>query len=119
MSSTLQVVPTPDGVNRARDSAFQDRDHALAAGGADRDQAAAGGALGRSCCASSLASTLTIRPPVAANGWPAASEEPFTLSLARSIAERGVEAEALLAEHRVLPGLERGEHLRANASWIS
>src|SRR6476619_8382286 len=39
--------------------------------------------------ASSLASTLTIRPPVAANGWPAASEEPLTFSLARSIEPSG------------------------------
>ena len=30
--------------------------------------------------ASSLASTGTMRPPVAANGWPAASEEPVTFS---------------------------------------
>ena len=63
--------------------------------------------------ASSLAATLTIRPPVAANGWPAASDEPLTLSRERSIgAERLVEPEALLAEHRVLPGLERRQHLR-------
>ena len=64
-------------------------------------------------CASSLASTVMIRPPVAANGWPAASEEPLTLSLAAvDRAQRRVEAEALLAEHRVLPRLERREHLR-------
>src|SRR5690606_36234292 len=31
--------------------------------------------------ASSLAVVATIRPPVAANGWPAASEDPWTLSL--------------------------------------
>ena len=35
--------------------------------------------------ASCLASCATIRPPVAANGWPAASDEPLTLSLDRSI----------------------------------
>ena len=57
--------------------------------------------------------SATIRPPVAANGWPAASEEPLTLSFdAVDRAQRGVEAEALLAEHRVLPRLQRGEHLR-------
>ena len=65
--------------------------------------------LGRS----SLASVATIRPPVAANGWPAASEEPLTLSLvAVDRAQRRVEAEALLAEDRVLPRRERGQHLR-------
>jgi len=35
--------------------------------------------------ASSLAAVATMRPPVAANGWPAASEEPLTLSRARSM----------------------------------
>src|SRR5690606_39546853 len=39
--------------------------------------------------ASSLASVATIRPPVAANGCPAANEEPCTLSLSRSIAPSG------------------------------
>ena len=49
---------------------------------------------------------MTIRPPVAANGWPAASDEPLTLSFdAVDRAEGFVEAEALLAEDRVLPGL--------------
>ena len=58
-----------------------------------------------------LASWATIRPPVAANGCPAASDEPLTLSFdAVDRAERGVEAELLLAEVRVLPGLQRGEH---------
>ena len=41
----------------------------------------------RSC--SALARPATIRPPVAANGWPAASEPPLTLSLARSIEPSG------------------------------
>ncbi len=63
--------------------------------------------------ASSLASVATIRPPVAANGCPAASDEPATLSLrAVDRAERRVEAQPLLAEDRVLPRLERREHLR-------
>src|SRR5207237_4030061 len=35
--------------------------------------------------ASSLASVATMRPPVAANGWPAASEEPVTFRRERSI----------------------------------
>ena len=35
--------------------------------------------------ASSLAAVATRRPPVAANGWPAASEEPLTFRRARSI----------------------------------
>ena len=63
--------------------------------------------------ASSLAATGMIRPPVAANGCAAASEEPLTLSFSRSIEPSGrVEAETLLAEHRVLPGRERRQHLR-------
>ena len=41
--------------------------------------------LGAAC----LASVATIRPPVAANGCPAASDEPLTLSLARSIVPSG------------------------------
>ena len=61
-----------------------------------------------------------MRPPVAANGWPAASDEPLTLRLAAvDRAERRVEAEPLAAELRVLPGRQRREHLAANASWIS
>ena len=51
---------------------------------------------------SSLASVATIRPPVAANGCPAASEEPSTLSLARSIVPEPV----------LLPRGERRQHLR-------
>src|SRR5205085_3477299 len=39
--------------------------------------------------ASSFASGATVRPPVAPNGWPAASEEPFTFSLSRSIEPSG------------------------------
>ena len=69
---------------------------------------------------SSFASVATIRPPVAANGWPAASEEPLTLSLGPvDSAERCVEAEARLAEVRVLPGLQGLSTVEANASWIS
>src|SRR6185312_5467028 len=39
--------------------------------------------------ASCLASWATMRPPVAANGWPAASDEPLTFSLDRSIEPSG------------------------------
>ena len=54
-----------------------------------------------------------MRPPVAANGCPAASEEPVTLSLvAVDGSERGVEAEPLPAEVLVLPGRQRREHGR-------
>jgi hypothetical protein len=38
---------------------------------------------------SSFARVATIRPPVAANGCPAASDEPLTFSFARSIGPRG------------------------------
>ena len=54
----------------------------------------------------------TIRPPVAAKGWPAASEPPLTLSFSSSIdAERLLASEPLAAEGLVLPGLQRAEHL--------
>ncbi len=62
--------------------------------------------------ASAFASEATIRPPVAANGCPAPSEPPFTFSFERSISPSGASRpEALLAEDRVLPRLERAEHL--------
>ena len=62
---------------------------------------------------SSLASVATIRPPVAANGWPAASEEPLTLSFdAVDRAQRRVEAE--LAPCRT-PGPPRPSAWRAPA----
>ena len=64
------------------------------------------------CSCRALARLATIRPPVAAKGWPAASEPPLTLSRSRSIAPSGfVAAEAVAAEGRVLPGLQRAEHL--------
>ncbi len=44
---------------------------------------------GLSSCASIFASPATMRPPVAANGWPVASELPFTFSFVRSIAPSG------------------------------
>jgi hypothetical protein len=52
-----------------------------------------------------------MRPPVAANGCPAASEDPLTLSLERSIDPRApVQAEPGPAEVLVLPGLQGGQH---------
>ncbi len=54
-----------------------------------------------------------MRPPVAANGWPAASEPPLTLSCSRSIEPSGSSRpRLLLAELRVLPGAQRAEDLR-------
>ena len=58
-----------------------------------------------------FASWATIRPPVAANGCPAASDEPLTLSFDRSIEPSGASRPSLLlAERRVLPRLQRREH---------
>ena len=59
---------------------------------------------------SSLASVARIRPPVAANGWPAASEEPATLSFARSIVPSAVV---------VSQAASVASTCEANASWIS
>ena len=54
-----------------------------------------------------------MRAPVAANGWPTASEEPLTLILARSMAPSGASLPSTrLAVAGILPGLERAEHLR-------
>ena len=62
---------------------------------------------------SAFASEATIRPPVAANGCPAASEPPLTLSLsAVDLAQRRVAPEPLAREHRVPPRLQRRQHLR-------
>ena len=58
-----------------------------------------------------LASWATIRPPVAANGCPAASDEPWTLSFERSIEPSGASRPSFSLQNvRVLPGLHRGEH---------
>src|SRR5207249_9852646 len=40
-------------------------------------------------CARSFARVATMRPPVAAKGWPTASDEPLTFSRARSIGPSG------------------------------
>ena len=72
------------------------------------------------CSASSLARVATIRPPVAANGCPAASEEPLTLSFgAVDRAERRVQAEPLLAELGSSHAVSVASTCEANASWIS
>ena len=75
---------------RAAPSPLQDGGHALATGGADGDQPA-GHVLSPlrfpfspsapPLSASSFASVATIRPPVAANGCPAASDEPVDVEL--------------------------------------
>src|SRR5271169_2560338 len=70
--------------------------------------------------ASCLASCATMRPPVAANGCPAAIDEPFTLSLDRSI-----EPSAASSPSRSLQyssdshAASVASTTDANASWIS
>ena len=62
----------------------------------------------------------TIRPPVAANGWPAASEEPLTLSLARSIEPSGASRPSRsLQKIGSSQALSVASTCEANASWIS
>jgi AcrR family transcriptional regulator len=69
---------------------------------------------------SSLASVATIRPPVAANGCPAASDDPATFSFSRSIDPSGASSPS-----RSLQKIGSSHALRvastcaANASWIS
>ena len=57
----------------------------------------------------SFAKVATIRPPVAANGWPVASDEPVTLSRSWSMdAQWRVQPQPVAAERLVLPrGLGR------------
>src|SRR5829696_8249587 len=69
---------------------------------------------------SCLASAATIRPPVAAKGWPAASEPPLTLSFWRSIEPNGPSRPS-----RSLQNSESSQAFSvqstwaAKASWIS
>ena len=64
-------------------------------------------------CFSSLAAVATMRAPVAANGWPAASDEPLGLIFAGiDAAQRRVQAEAGLAVVLALPRAQRAQHLR-------
>ncbi|MNC69438.1 hypothetical protein D3C75_1201230 [compost metagenome] len=69
---------------------------------------------------SNFARLATMRPPVAANGCPAASELPLTLSLLRSI-----EPSAVSSPRRVLQYSGSSQAFKvhstcaAKASWIS
>ena len=61
-----------------------------------------------------------IRPPVAANGWPAASEEPLTFSLERSIAPSGASRpRRSLQKTGSSHAFSVESTCEANASWIS
>ena len=72
----------------------------------------------RSC--SAFASEATIRPPVAANGCPAASEPPLTLSFARSIAPSGSSRPSFSrANTGSRHAFSVASTCAANASWIS
>jgi hypothetical protein len=86
-------------------------DDALAACRADRDEATCGTAVNVLALACSiLASEATMRPPVAAKGWPAASDEPLNVQLgAVDRAESCVEAQPCPAELFVLPGGKHAE----------
>src|SRR4051794_39850226 len=67
-----------------------------------------------------LASEATIRPPVAANGCPAASEEPLTLSLDRSIAPSGASRPSFpLQNAGSSQAFIVASTVEAKASWIS
>jgi hypothetical protein len=100
----LLEVLVLDGNSSTRDRALRG---AEAAGGADAQQ---GVGACRSGC-SSLAMVVTMRAPVAPNGWPMATEPPCTLSLAGSTSPTALSrpsraGEGLAAEH-----LEHAEHL--------
>ena len=69
---------------------------------------------------SCLASAATIRPPVAANGWPAASEPPLTFSFSRSTGPSGASRPSRSEQNT---GSSQAASVQstcaANASWIS
>src|SRR5690606_26410250 len=70
--------------------------------------------------ASALASVPTIRPPVAANGCPAASDPPLTFSLLRSMLPSGSSRPSFsLAKPGSSHALSVASTWEANASWIS
>src|SRR6185436_12067217 len=70
--------------------------------------------------ASSLASVPTIRAPVAANGWPTATEPPLTLSLARSIEPSGAASPSRSRQNLSdSQALSVQSTCAAKASWIS
>jgi hypothetical protein len=61
-----------------------------------------------------------MRPPVAANGWPAASDDPLTFNLSRSIEPSG--PSSLSADRQKSASSQAASVARtwdANASWIS
>ena len=61
-----------------------------------------------------------IRPPVAANGCPAASDEPLTFSFVRSIEPSGVSSPSFsLAYSGDSQAARVASTCEANASWIS
>src|SRR3954464_15610146 len=67
-----------------------------------------------------FARLATIRPPVAANGCPAASDEPLTLSFDRSIGPSGASRPSLPLQNAASShALSVASTVEANASWIS
>ena len=69
---------------------------------------------------SSLAAVATMRAPVAANGWPSASELPTTLSLLRSMLPNALSAPSLVRQNSSSSqALSVQSTCAANASWIS
>src|SRR3712207_1680339 len=69
---------------------------------------------------SCFAREATIRPPVAAKGWPAASDEPLTLSLDRSMAPKGASRPSRsLQNAESSQAFSVASTVEANASWIS
>ncbi len=69
---------------------------------------------------SCLARPATIRPPVAANGWAAASEPPLTLSFARSIEPSGLSRPSFsLQKAGSSQAFSVQSTWAAKASWIS
>ena len=61
-----------------------------------------------------------MRPPVAANGWPAASDEPLTLSLVRSMAPSGASRPSRSRQNSSSSQAASVEStVAAKASWIS
>ena len=67
-----------------------------------------------------FARVATMRPPVAAKGWPAASEEPLTLSRDRSMAPRGFSRPSRSVQNASSSqALSVDRTVEAKASWIS
>src|SRR6478735_3755452 len=105
--------PAPDPTGPTATSALQDGDDALPAGGADRDQRPAPRTGGLSLLREQLGRDGD--DPPAGRGEGVRGRRRRTVEVeppAVDRAERCREAEPLLAEHRVLPRRERGQHLR-------